>query len=354
MVMTVAGRTPVLDIEDLSVRFNIRRGVLRQGIVRTVRAVDGVGFAIDEGMTFGLVGESGSGKSTVARTVMGMVQPTRGRIRLAGVDPRELGGGQLQRHRQLAQMVFQDPYSSLDPRMKVRRIIAEPLVSRGDAGGRKAIRLRVDELLELVGLPSSSADKYPHQFSGGQRQRIAIARALAPNPRLIVLDEPTSALDVSVRAQILNLLKELQTVRHLSYLFISHDLLTVAYMASRVAVMYLGRIVEIGSTAEVYETPSHPYTQALLASIPGESGEIGTTLSAEYEIPSAMNVPAGCRFKGGCLLRRQLGDPHECDAVDPVLRAVEADHSAACHFISESRRRHAVAAPPAPGMQPAQ
>jgi len=330
---------PIVEVENLSVRFNVRRGVLRQGVVTTVKAVDGVSFQIAEGTTFGLVGESGSGKSTMARAITGMVEPTEGSLHLAGINPKDLSGGDLRRHRQLVQMVFQDPYSSLDPRMKVRRIIAEPLTFGANAGSGKSVRSRVYELLELVGLPPSSADKYPHQFSGGQRQRIAIARALAPNPRLIVLDEPTSALDVSVRAQILNLLKDLQAARGLSYLFISHDLQTVAYMANTVAVMYLGRIVEIGPTDRIYGTPSHPYTQALLASIPGEQGAIGTTLSAEYEIPSAMKIPAGCRFKGGCRLRETLGNPAACDEIDPALRPVSAGHHGACHFLAESLRQ---------------
>jgi oligopeptide/dipeptide ABC transporter ATP-binding protein len=328
---------PVLEIDRLSVRFNIRRGVLRQGVVSTVRAVDGVSFSIERGTTFGLVGESGSGKSTVARAVMGMVAPTEGRVLVDGVDAQTLRSANLKRHRQRAQMVFQDPYSSLDPRMSVRRIVAEPLVSAGRYGDRRTLRSRVDELLELVGLSSSSGDKYPHQFSGGQRQRIAIARALAPNPRLIVLDEPTSALDVSVRAQILNLLKDLQESKGLSYLFISHDLLTVAYMATKVGVMYLGRIVEVGATDQVYENPRHPYTQALLASIPSDEGEIHTRLALDYDIPNAMNLPVGCRFKGGCQLRRSLGQPVECDIIDPHLRTVADDHSAACHFSTASR-----------------
>jgi oligopeptide transport system ATP-binding protein len=242
-------------------------------------------------------------------------------------------GRELQAHRRTVQVVLQDPYSSLDPRMKVGDIIAEPLtLGRRRGGDRSAIAARVAELLLLVGLAPAKAQLYPHQFSGGQRQRIAIARALAPRPDLIVLDEPTSALDVSVRAQILNLLKELQAKLGVTYLIISHDLVTVAFLASSVAVMYQGRIVEAGPTKAIYEHPRHPYTLLLLASAPTAGGGFITALQPPRDMPNTAFPPSACRFAARCDLRIHLGEPERCLAEDPALASVAAGHVAACHF----------------------
>jgi oligopeptide/dipeptide ABC transporter ATP-binding protein len=324
----------ILRLRDLTVRFELKRGILsRRGIAMT--AVDGVSLSVPRGSTLGLVGATGSGKSTVAHTVMGMVSPTSGTIEVAGHDLARLRGRERVAARRLVQVVLQDPYSSLDPRMRVGDIIAEPLTLGRIVRGaeRRRIDERVAELLTLVGLRENRAERYPHQFSGGQRQRIAIARALAPRPELIVLDEPTSALDVSVRAQILTLLKRLQDELGVTYLVISHDLVTVAYLAAEVAVMHLGRIVEIGPTNALYRTPQHPYTLELLASMPGVSPKF---LEQPRPASDADAMPAGaCKFAYRCAVRTRLENPDQCVETDPELVADDERHYVACHFNDE-------------------
>ena len=337
---------PLVELRGVSVRFRQRRSLLSRGHQADIRAVDDVTLRIDKGETLGLVGSTGSGKSTVALVIMGIVQPTAGSVIIDGHD---VHGRRHPTHTELehlVQIVQQDPYSSLDPRMTVGEIIAEPLTLGGLFRGRAGdVRARVSELLSLVGLSPSKANLYPHQFSGGQRQRIAIARALAPRPSIIVLDEPTSALDVSVRAQILNLLKTLQRTLGVTYLVISHDLVTVAYLASTVAVMYLGRIVELGLTKTMYQAPAHPYTKLLLASVPGAgqpplSSAIGGGASAI--VPGTESF---CRFVGRCDLYRDLGRPQRCEEDEPTLREAGHHHEVACHFFesqpAENTRRDA-------------
>jgi oligopeptide/dipeptide ABC transporter ATP-binding protein len=323
--------SPLIEIDDLSVLYKMRRGGLSRAMVE-VLAVDRVSLTVPRGRTLGLVGGTGSGKSTIAQVVMGMVQPTSGRVVVAGRDLAVVRGKDRSALQHLVQVVLQDPYSSLDPRMKVGSIIAEPLTlghtARGDAKTR--IDERVTELLGLVGLRANRAERYPHQFSGGQRQRIAIARALAPRPELIVLDEPTSALDVSVRAQILTLLRRLHEELGVTYLVISHDLVTVAYLSTDVAVMHAGRIVEVGPARALYQTPRHPYTLELLASAPGASGAF---LAQPRPSGDAASMPAtACRFAYRCALRTRLGDPARCVEEDPGLVELSPGHRAACHF----------------------
>ena len=329
-----AGATPLVDIRDLSVHYQQRSGLFARKI--DIVAVDRVSLSVERGRTLGLVGATGSGKSTIAQAVVGMVQPTSGTIVVAGHDVSHVQGSERLSLQRLAQVVLQDPYSSLDPRMRVGDIIAEPLtLGRPSVRGstRARVAARVAELLDLVGLSPTWAERYPHQFSGGQRQRIAIARALAPQPQLIVLDEPTSALDVSVRAQILTLLKRLQAELAVTYLVISHDLTTVAYLASDVAVMHLGRVVEIGPTSSLFRSPRHPYTLELLASAPGAEGHfLRQTLATRP--PSAM-PPGACRYAYRCTLRSRLGDPDRCLEEDPALTDAGPDHQAACHFSAD-------------------
>jgi oligopeptide/dipeptide ABC transporter ATP-binding protein len=322
-----------VQIKDLRVRFEVRRGAFSRQKVEIV-AVDGVNLSIARGRTLGLVGGTGSGKSTIAHVVMGMVPLTSGSVVIDGHEVGKVRGRERATLQHLVQVVLQDPYSSLDPRLKVKDIISEPLsLGRSRRSAKTAIRDRVTELLGLVGLRANRAERYPHQFSGGQRQRIAIARALAPRPELIVLDEPTSALDVSVRAQILTLLKGLQEQLGVTYLIISHDLVTVAYLASDVAVMHLGRIVEVGPTRSLYRSPRHPYTLELLASAPGASAAF---LTQPRPSGSAADLPASaCRFAYRCALRTRLGDPARCLEEDPALIEVGPDHKAACHFPDE-------------------
>jgi oligopeptide/dipeptide ABC transporter ATP-binding protein len=327
-------------LRDLEVVFSTRRGLSRR--LSVVRAVDHVSLTIPRGQSLGIVGATGSGKSTIAQVVTGMLSATGGTAMVSGHDLSTTTGAERTALQRLVQVVMQDPYSSLDPRMRVGDIIAEPLtlgrVVRGDA--RRKIDERVAELLGLVGLPSKAAKRYPHQFSGGQRQRIAIARALAPRPKLIVLDEPTSALDVSVRAQILTLLKRLQEELEITYLVISHDLVTVAYLASEVAVMHRGRIVEVGPTRAFYRAPRHPYTLELLASAPG--AETTFLNQARPVGVAAESLPAAaCRYAYRCSLRTHLGDPDRCLESDPELAEVvpdRRDHLVACHFTDEAAK----------------
>jgi oligopeptide/dipeptide ABC transporter ATP-binding protein len=323
--VTPAG-PPLLEVEGLTKHFPVRRGALGR-VTGVVRAVDEVSFRIEPGTTLGLVGESGCGKTTTSRLILGLVRPTAGSIRFGGADVLALDRAGMRGYRRGVQAVFQDPYASLDPRMRIRDTIAEPLVINERGLGAANRLRRVRELIELVGLPARSADLFPHEFSGGQRQRIAIARALALSPRLVVLDEPVSALDVSIRAQILNLLRDLQQRLGIAYLFIAHDLVAVAHMSHTIAVMYLGRIVEWGDAAAVARNPKHPYTQALFAAalpIDGEGSREPIALSGE--VPSPFNPPSGCRFHPRC--------PHameRCVREEPRLQP-ERGRLVACHL----------------------
>jgi oligopeptide/dipeptide ABC transporter ATP-binding protein len=313
---------------DLVKHFPITSGVLIQRQVAAVHAVDGISFSIRKGETLGLVGESGSGKSTTARLLLRLLDLTSGQIELEGEDITTASGARLRGVRQKMQMIFQDPYASLDPRMTVRDIVGEPLViwNRWKNGGAT----RVAELLERVGLNPDHANRFPHEFSGGQRQRIGIARALALQPKVIVCDEPVSALDVSVRAQILNLLANLQRDFDLTYLFISHDLSVVRQVTDRLAVMYLGKIVEIGERDELYQRPVHPYTQALIAAVPipepvKERQRKHIVLGGD--IPSPVDPPSGCRFRTRCFKAQEI-----CATEEPALVDRGHGHPSACHF----------------------
>ena len=322
--------TPLLEVADLSKHYPMRRGVVLSRTVGTVRAVDGIGFSLARGETLALVGESGCGKSTTARLVLRLIEPTTGTVKFEGQDITTLGGAALRALRRRMQIVFQDPFASLNPRMTVGAILEEPLVVHGigDAASRRA---RVAELLALVGLAPYHAGRYPHEFSGGQRQRIGIARALAVEPALVVCDEPVSALDVSIQAQVVNLLKDLQGRLGLSYLFIAHDLAVVKHVADRVAVMYLGRIVEVGPKAQVFANPRHPYTRVLLSAIPRPDPHRKLARQVPGgDVPSPADIPPGCRFHTRC--------PYvidRCRTEDPALRTIEPAHQAACHRSEE-------------------
>jgi oligopeptide/dipeptide ABC transporter ATP-binding protein len=327
----------LLEVEDLAKHFPVRGGALSRlwpGRTRVVHAVDGVSFSVGAGETLGLVGESGCGKTTTGRLVLRAVEPTRGRIRFDGEDVTALAGRDLLPFRRRAQIVFQDPYTSLNPRLTVGRAVGEPMLVHGLAT-RAEVAERVRHLLDTVGLRAEHAHRFPHELSGGQRQRVGIARALAVSPRLVVADEAVSALDVSVRAQILNLLVELRGRLGLAYLFVSHDLGVIRFVSHRVAVMYLGRLVEVAPADRLFARPLHPYTQALLAAIPtvgdGRASifdEPGRLI--EGELPSPIDLPRGCRFAGRC--------PHRfaaCGEVEPALAPVDAGHAVACHLHSQ-------------------
>ncbi len=315
---------PLLEVTDLVKHYAVRGGVLRRR-VGTVHAVDGVSFSLNAGETLGLVGESGCGKSTVARTVLRLVEPSSGTIKLNGQDITGLSKSELRPYRRSMQIVFQDPFASLNPRMTAGDIVGEPLSVHGLASGRKK-QERVAELFRQVGLRPDQMKNYPHQFSGGQRQRICIARALSLGPSLIVCDEPVSALDVSIQAQVINLLIDLQRQHGFSYLFIAHDLAVVAHISHRVAVMYLGRIVEISDKTELFANPRHPYTQALLASVPVADPKVkGLTPLIEGDVPSPINPPSGCAFHTRC---RYVMD--KCKVERPVLAEAGTGHQVAC------------------------
>jgi oligopeptide/dipeptide ABC transporter ATP-binding protein len=296
-----------------------------------VRAVDDISFTIGEGETLALVGESGSGKTTTAQMILLLERATAGEILYDGVDVTRADRQTLRKYKQSVQAVFQDPYSSLNPRMRIGDIIAEPLHIHGRLT-RRELAARVGELLDQVGLQPSVARYYPHQFSGGQRQRIAVARALSLQPKLIVLDEPVSALDVSIQAQILNLLVELQQELHLSYLLISHDLAIVDHMSHRVAVMYAGKLVEIAEGRRLLADPEHPYTRALMAAVPSIDPDEPLRDIVGGEVSNPANPPSGCRFHPRCPLRRELGEPAICHEAEPPLALVGPDHRSACHF----------------------
>jgi len=317
--------TPILEARDLTKHFPVKRGVFAKTL-GVVRAVDGVNFSVSPGQTLGLVGESGCGKTTTAKLVLRLEEPTGGGLRFEGRDIRGLEGSDVRQYRRAVQAVFQDPFASLSPRMRVDAIIAEPLITHERLDAPEVAK-RVSRLLDLVGLPERAAQLFPHEFSGGQRQRIAIARSLALSPRLIVLDEPVSALDVSIRAQILNLLRDLQAQLGVSYLFIAHDLAAVAHMSHTIAVMYLGQIVEIGDAATIATRPRHPYTQALFAAaLPSHPSEPREELVLTGEVPSPLNPPLACRFHPRC--------PHampRCSTEEPVLRETDG-RLVSCHL----------------------
>jgi peptide/nickel transport system ATP-binding protein/oligopeptide transport system ATP-binding protein len=314
----------LLEVADLIKHYPVRRGLLgrRAG---TVHAVDGVSFSLQAGETLGLVGESGCGKSTVARSVLRLVEPSSGRICLKGHDITHLGRTELRQHRRAMQIVFQDPFASLNPRMSAGDIVGEPLSVHGLASGRERAE-RVAELFAQVGLRVDQMRNFPHQFSGGQRQRICIARALALKPDLIVCDEPVSALDVSIQAQVINLLVDLQRAHGFSYLFIAHDLAVVAHISHRVAVMYLGRIVEIADKSELFNNPRHPYTQALLASVPVADPRVRRlTPMVDGDVPSPVNPPSGCAFHTRCRYAME-----RCKTERPALVEAGSRHQVAC------------------------
>ncbi len=317
---------PLLRVTDLKKHFPVHHGFFSR-VVGQVYAVDGVSFDIGRGETLCLVGESGCGKSTVAKTVMRLLEPTSGSVVLDGVDISRLDEGELRAHRRQMQIVFQDPYSSLNPHLSAGAIVSEPLTNFGLATG-KALEQRVASLFERVGLRADAARKYPHEFSGGQRQRLGIARALALNPGLIVADEPVSALDVSVQAQVLNLLVDLQQEFGLAYLFVSHDLAVVEHIGHRIAVMYLGRIVELADNAALFGKPLHPYSEALLAAAPvPEPGLKRERVVLQGDVPSPMTPPPGCHFHTRCL----YAEPR-CRVDGPPLLEVEPAHWVACHL----------------------
>ena len=314
--------TALLEAEDLACHFPGRD----HGQV--VRAVDGVSFGIAAGETLALVGESGCGKSTTGRLVLRLIEPMRGRLRFDGEDLLALRPDALRRRRRNMQLVFQDPYASLDPRMTIEQIVAEPLEVHGLVRNRQERRARVAELLELVGLPADVASRSPRQFSGGQRQRIGIARAIGPNPKMVVADEPVSALDVSVQGQIVNLLQDLQERFGIAYLFVAHDLAVVRHIAHRVAVMYLGVIVETAPAARLFAAPHHPYTQALLSAAPEPDPDAPRNrIILQGDVPSPMDVPSGCRFRTRCPIAKEV-----CGEIAPPQVEIASNHHAACHF----------------------
>lgn len=330
----------LLEVKGLTKHFPVSQGLLSSRLGKSVKAVDNVSFGVSAGETLGLVGESGCGKSTTGRCIIRLLEPTAGQISFEGVDVRRLRGRRLKAFRRDVQFIFQDPYASLNPRMTFGEIMSEPLVIHG-IGTRKERQDRCKEMLQIVGLSPEHIHRYPHEFSGGQRQRAGIARALMLRPKMIVCDEPVSALDVSIQAQIINLLEELQEEFGLTYLFIAHDLAVVRHICDRVAVMYLGNVVELGGWREVYNTPHHPYTQSLLSAVPvpdPEKQRKRARIILRGDVPSPVDPPSGCRFHTRC----PIAEFPICMEQVPSLKEIAPGHQAACHFakpfpISESR-----------------
>lgn len=328
-VTAVASET-VIEVRDLKMHFPLTQGIVFQRVIGHVKAVDGISFSIERGKTLGLVGESGSGKTTIGRTIVRLYKPTAGQILFGDQDLASLAGEDLRHVRRRIQMIFQDPFASLNPRFTIGSLIAEPMhIYR--VASREEIRERTTELLKVVGLRPEYIDRYPHEFSGGQRQRIAVARALSINPELVIADEPVSALDVSIRAQVLNLLQRLQRQFNLTYLFVSHDLSVVRHVADRIAVMYLGKIVEMSDRDELYRSPKHPYTRALLSAIPIPDPKIEKRrqrIILTGDLPSPINIPQGCRFHTRCPMAEDI-----CHQIEPAFEQKEGrEHYAACHF----------------------
>ncbi len=330
MVETAIASKTLLDVRDLKMHFPLTQGIVFQRVIGYVRAVDGISFSIERGQTLGLVGESGSGKTTIGRTIVRLYKPTAGQILFGDNDLAKMDGEELRLARQRVQMIFQDPYASLNPRYTIGSLIAEPMHIYKVAS-RAEIHERTSELLRVVGLRPEYIDRYPHEFSGGQLQRIAVARALSINPEFVIADEPVSALDVSIRAQVLNLLQRLQQQFNLTYLFVSHDLSVVRHVADRIAVMYLGKIVELSDRDELYTAPKHPYTKALLSAIPIPDPMIEKRrkrIILTGDLPSPINIPSGCRFHTRCPMAQDI-----CREVEPAFEAKEGrEHYAACHF----------------------
>ena len=321
----------IIEVRDLVKHYPVTRGVVFKKTIGHVKAVDGVSFDLKAGETLGVVGESGCGKSTLARVLMNLEKPTGGQVLYKGQDISKLSGGALRRLRRQIQLVMQDPYTSLNPRMTVGDLIGEPFEIHPEVAPRGSRRSKVKELLDLVGLNPEHINRYPHQFSGGQRQRIGIARALALRPEVIVCDEPVSALDVSIQAQVMNLLEKLQAEFGLSYVFIAHDLSVVRHLSDRVAVMYLGKMVEIGTEDEIYERPTHPYTQALLSAVPVPDPTVRESkaiIRLQGDGPSPVSPPSGCRFRTRCWKAQDV-----CAQEVPLLQIRPgSDHPSACHF----------------------
>jgi len=317
----------LLEVRDLTKHFPVTKGLIFPKRIGAVMAVDGISFTINKGETFGLVGESGCGKTTTARLILLLEEITSGTLLFEGTDVSQMSKPAFERYRASVQAVFQDPYSSLSPRMKVGKIIAEPIVINDDLNP-KEIRERVASLLDVVGLRKDAPVLYPHEFSGGQRQRIAIARALAPDPGLIILDEPVSALDVSIRAQIMNLLRDIQKKTHTTFLLIAHDLAVVKHMSNRIGVMYLGKLVEVAESEELCSHPVHPYTQALLsAALPSHPDIVRELIILPGDVPSPLNPPSGCRFHTRCFKPTAI-----CSQQIPPLKEITSGHLVACHI----------------------
>ncbi|OPA74721.1 peptide ABC transporter substrate-binding protein [Paenibacillus selenitireducens] len=318
---------PLLEVRDLKKYYPIRKGWLNKQ-VGNVKSVDGISFDIMEGETFGIVGESGCGKSTTGRSVLRLIEPTAGQVLFDGQDLTAMNANELREARTQMSMIFQDPYASLDPRWTVERILEEPIITHLNLRHSER-KHRLQELMERVGLSSYQATRYPHEFSGGQRQRIGIARALALNPRFIVCDEPVSALDVSIQAQVLNLMQDLQDQLKLTYMFISHDLSVVKFLCTRVGVMYLGRMVELAPKKELFDHPLHPYTQALMSAVPATSPKAKKErIVLSGEVPSAKNPPIGCAFHSRCPIATDL-----CRSTKPEWREATDEHFVACHYV---------------------
>jgi oligopeptide transport system ATP-binding protein len=321
----------ILSVDNVVKHYPVTRGVVFRRTIGQVQAVDGVSFDLQHGETLGVVGESGCGKSTLARVLMNLEKPTSGAVRFRGKNIFEVKGAELRQMRRQIQLVMQDPYTSLNPRMTVGDLIGEPFEIHKEVAPRGSRRQKVRELLDVVGLNPEHINRYPHQFSGGQRQRIGIARALALRPEVIVCDEPVSALDVSIQAQVMNLLENLQNEFGLSYIFIAHDLSVVRHLSDRVAVMYLGKIVEIGTDEQIYERPTHPYTQALLSAVPVPDPTVRNSkaiIRLTGDVPSPANPPSGCRFRTRCWKAQDL-----CAREVPALiERTGTDHASACHF----------------------